>query len=347
MQTLRSRRNSNKSILTEAQVRKIIAEEVELYLINEGMWDSVKAGISKIVQYVTKQFKSAAADWAKTIKEKLSSIKIPDEAKKILQVLKKAMADTGASFELDDTLKAAKQLGAMGTEGILNSVEEDLEGPVMQKAEQANTKAEGKYLTGLYVVLAEHKFLEETTPRRQLKEEVEEFGITSILGAGLAVMGGLPLLFKGLHHLAKALGATKTAKIMHTAEHVCHAFESKVINFVMPDILAYGVYQGLWNIGIKLTTGEKLLTRKELKASKEGKPVLEKAKSLIYKVLLIYFAINGLMGVLKAGASLLGFVEGSATTVKGVELARGAMEISKLVRSGGIVGGTISAIKTV
>ena len=45
--------------------------------------------------------------------------------------------------------------------------------------------------------------------------------------------------------------------------------------------------------------------------------------------------MNGLVGVLKAGASLLGFVEGGATAVKGVELAIGAKEVANIVKAAG------------
>jgi hypothetical protein len=106
----------------------------------------------------------------------------------------------------------------------------------------------------------------------------------------------------------------------------------------MPFRLAYAVYLGLWKMGIKLTKGDEPLNEIEIKAEEEGKEAIAKAKGLVYKVLLLYFAFQGLAGALKAGASLLGFVEGGATTIKGIELARGAEEVAKLVRAGS--GGT-------
>ena len=325
--------------ISEARLREIIYEElVRDYLIREGMWDDVKAGVKKLSTFVTQQFKSVAAKWAAAITKKVSELKVPDEVKQIMGVLKQAMASTGESFKLDEGLREAQELGKLGADGALQIVQQDLEGPVHEKAKAAEVKGEGKYLPTIYAVLAEDKYL------RDPQSLNEDFGVTAALGLGLAVMGGLPLLFKGLHKLADALGAHATAELFEKAEHVTHHFEQKVIDFAMPFKLAYAVYLGLWKIGIKLTKGDEPLNEIEIKAEKEGIEAIKHAKGLIYKVLLIYLAINGLMGVLKAGASLLGFVEGGATTVKGIELARGAQEVAQLVKAAGSAAGVVAKV---
>lgn len=245
-----------------------------------------------------------------------------------MQVLKASMKETGESFKMDKGLLAAKQLGELGSSGALAAVQSDLEGPVHDKAKQASTTAEGKYVSSLYEVLVEN------APVAKKKRLNEDFGVTSAVGISLAVMGGLPLLFKGLHKLALKLGAPKSAELFEKAEHVTHHFEQKVVDFAMPFKLAYSVYLGLWKLGIKLTSGDEPLNELEIKAEDEGKKAIAQCKGLVYKTLLIYFAFQGLAGALKAGASMLGFVEGTATTIKGIELARGAEEIIKLVRAG-------------
>lgn len=325
--TIRVRRHA----LTEAQLRRFIFDElIEQYLIREGLWDDVKSGVQKLSTFVTKQFKQVAAAWAKAISQAVSKLgDIPDEAKKVFQVLKQAMQQTGETFQMDAGLQAAKELGRLGSDGALAAVQQDLEGPVHEKAKAAQVKAEGKYLSSIYVVLSEQGYTR--IPQQPLNEDL---GVTSVLGIGLAIMGGLPLLFKGLHKLASVLGAERAAAIFEKAEHVTHHFEQKVVDFAMPFRLAYVVYLGLWKLGIKLTPGDEPLNEIEIKADEEGKQALAKAKGLVYKVLLIYFAIQGIVGALQAGASLLGFVEGTATTVKGVELARGAEELVKLIRAG-------------
>src|SRR6478609_4277164 len=315
---MKKRSTRARPIITEAQLRKIIVDElIDQYLIKEGLFDDAKSGLQKLSAYVTKQFKQVADKWAKAIVTASSKLtEIPPEAKQILQVLKHAMEQTGETFQMDKGLQDAKELGKINKDNALAIVQQDLEGPVHDKAKSADAKTEGKYIPEIYAVLAE------TQHANLPKEQLNEFGVIGAAGVGLAIMGGLPLLFKGLHKLANVLGAHGTAELFEKAEHVTHHFEQKTVNFVMPFRLAYAVYMGLWKMGIKL------------KADDEGKKAIAKTKGLIYKVLLIYFAINGIQGVLHAGASLLGFVEGTATTVKGVELARGAEEVVKLIRAG-------------
>lgn len=327
----RSTHARRRPAITEARLRQIIFDElIEQYMIQEGLWDDVKSGVKKLSDFVTKQFKQVAASWAKTITQALGKLgEIPDAAKQILQVLKQAMSQTGESFKLDAGLQAAQDLGKLGSDGALAVVQRDLEGPVYEKAKAAEVKGEGKYLPSIYAVLNERSYLQ--VPRERLNEDL---GATSVLGITLAVMGGLPMLFKGLTKLAEVLGAHGAAQLFEKAEHVTHHFEQKVIDFAMPFKLAYMVYLGLWKMGIKLSKGDEPLNEIEIKAEKDGVEAIKKAKGLVYKTLLIYFAIQGITGVLKAGASLLGFVEGTATTIKGVELARGTEEVIKLARAG-------------
>lgn len=326
-------------IISEARLRQIIFEElVNQHLIEEGLWDDVKGGVKKLSAYVTKQFKSVAATWAKAISDRLAKMnQIPEDAKKVFAALKQGMEATGETFQMDETLKAAKELGKMGTAGALAIVQKDLEGSVHEKAKAAEVAQEGRYLPDIYSVLAEQTYIQ--GPKEQL---TEDFGASTVLGLGLAIMGGLPLLFKGLHKLAHVLGAEGASHMFEKAEHVTHAFEQKVIDFAMPDRLAYAVYMSLWKTGIKLTKGDEPLNEIEIKAEKEGIEALKHCKGLVYKALLIYFAIQGLIGVLHAGASLLGFVEGTATSIKGVELARGAEEVANLIKLGGA-----AAVRTV
>jgi hypothetical protein len=226
--------------ITETQLRKIIFDElIDQYLIEEGIWDDARSGVQKLSAYVTKQFKQAAGKWAQAIVTASSKLaEIPPEAKEILKVLKTAMEQTGETFQMDQGLLAAKELGKIDKDKALAIVQHDLEGPVHDKAKSADTKAEGKYVPEIYSVLAETQYVE--LP----KEKLVEFGVVGAAGVGLAIMGGLPLLFKGLHKLANVLGAHGTAELFEKAEHVTHHFEQKVVNFVLPFKLAYAVYVG-------------------------------------------------------------------------------------------------------
>lgn len=307
-----------KATIDQLKLRNMVREQLELQIIEEGLWDNLTGGVKKLSNWITKQFASAAGNWIQQIGGKMGQVgKAKQEAQLVWDALNAGIKETGENIKLDDTLQAAKTLGQEGAAAV-NTVEADMESGVKNKVAQSNVKQEGKYLSDVYRALNE-----DIRPKTVLKED---FGISAALGVGLAIMGGLPLLFKGLGKLAGALGATKTAELMHKAEHVTHAFEQKTIDFVMPDRLAYAVYKFLQTKGLKMTP--ELLDLDTFKKD----PVMGKVKTLVYKAVLIYFAINGVVGALKAGISLLGFVEGTATTVKGIELAKGAAEVAKIVK---------------
>lgn len=322
-------RNHNNLGVSESQLRHIIYEElVHRHLVNEGLWDDTVNGVKKLSAYVTKQFKSVAVSWAKTITNKLSKLTtIPEDVKVVFGALKQAMQESGETFKMDETLLLAKELGSLGADGALLIVQQDLEGPVKERAKDADVKQEGCYLPEIYSVLVDHSFID--TSKEKLNED---FGVSAIAGIGLAIMGGLPLLFKGLYKLAIVMGALNTAELFKKAEHITHKFEQKVIDFAVPDKLSYALYKALAVKGVNLSKqGSLSLEEFQIDADKSG--AMKKTQGLIYKTILIYFAIQGLAGVLKAGASLLGFVEGTATSVKGIELARGAQEVMKLVKT--------------
>lgn len=308
-----------KATLSDNSLRNEIRTQLELTIIQEGLWDGLRDGVKKLSDWVTKQFSSLAAGWVQQIETKVGeSSQAKQEATEIWNALQQGMKETGETFKLDKTLAAAKSLGQQG-ESAVGLVDQDMSSGVKDKVEQENVKQEGKYLPGVYLALKE----DISTPQKL----TEDFGVSAALGVGLAIMGGLPLMFKGLAKLAHALGANETAKMMEKAEHVTHAFEQKTIDFVMPDALAYSVYKILQKNGLKIT--DTVLSNQDFKKS----DAMPKVKNLIYKAVLIYFAINGVVGAMKAGISLLGFVEGTATTVKGIELAKGAAEVAKIIKA--------------
>lgn len=310
--------------IEEARLRAAIRRELAYQqALDEGIFDDVQAGIKKLSAYVTKQFSSVAGKWAVAIKEKLGALgQMPDDVKAVFAAVKAGMQETGESLPMTDAMKSARELGKFGPEQSLALVQQDMEGPVKEKAQSAN---EGFHVRTLYRVLSETEM-----PIQGAQRIDESLTATGVLGVGLAVMGGLPLVFKGLHKLAKVLGAEKTSHLFEKAYHVTHHFEEKVIDIVVPDKLSYFVYSFMWKKGMKLSKHH--LEFLDFQLGKEG--AMKRSQGLIYKAVLIYFAWNGLQGVLHAGASMLGFVEGTATTVKGIELARGATEVASLIRAG-------------
>jgi len=318
------------SVISEARLRWIIQEEIERkYLIEEGLWDDVKNGVKKLSDYVTQKFKSVAVEWASTINEKIVALEEkPEGLDLIISAVKEGMKQSGESLSLNDVLRKAKSLEK---EASLSIVQADLEGPVHDAAKQLQ-KSE-KAMGEVYSILNTSEYVRQ-------QETLNEMGPETILGFGLAIAGGLPLLFKGLRKLATYLKATKVAELFEKAEHVAHALEEKVVDYVIPDRLSYEIYKFLNKKGYHVSSKQELLSYEDFKIDADKTGARKKTEGLVYKALLIYFAINGLISVLKAGASLLGFVEGGATAVKGVELARGAEEVAEIIQAAEVVAAT-------
>lgn len=317
-----------KQVITEARLREIIQEELtRQYLIEEGLWDDVKSGVKKLSAKVSAKFKSLADDWASTIKEKIDELSNPSkETMVVIDAVKAAKKETGESIPMDDALMAAKELGQLNA---ISTVESDLAGPVHDEAES---------LSEAYIVLNNKNYI-------QQRKQLNEFGLVAAAGIGLALVGGLPLMFKGLKKLALSLNAQKTAELFEKAYVVTHALEQKTIDYVVPDLLSYQVYKLLNEKGFHVTGEETLLSYEDYKSDADKKGARKKTDDLVYKAILIAFAINGLVGVLKAGASMLGFVEGAATAVKGVEVGQGAATVARIVT--GAEAAAIAAAETV
>lgn len=318
----------NPTVITEARLREIIQEELtRQYLIEEGLWDDVKSGVKKLSKKVTAAFKSLAGDWATTIKEKIEELgNLPEETKMIVDAVKAASKETGESIPKDAVLTIAQELGKTNA---ISTAETDLAGPVHDEAAA---------LSEAYVTLSNKGYLRQ-------KKQLNEFGAITAAGLGLAIVGGLPLLFKGLEKLALALNAQKTAELFDKAYTVTHALEQKTIDYIVPDRLSYQVYKLLNEKGFHVTGETDLISYEDYKSDADKSGARKKTDDLIYKVLLIVFAINGLVGVLKAGASMLGFVEGTATAVKGIEVGQGASALARIIT--GAEAAAIAAAKTV
>jgi hypothetical protein len=324
--------------LHDSRVREILQEEIFLRsLVEEGIWDDVADGVKQLRAAASKKFASVASSWGEAVQSTLKKLeRMPPEVPEIMKAIKAGMQETGESLKLDEILQSAKELGQMGTKGALAMAQEDLAGPVHDRAAKASksTKSEGAYRQGVYAIMLERQYLVPSS-----KQQLNEIGITGVLGVGMATLGGSIMLFKGLAKLAGWLGAEKLSHLFHRVEHVLHGFESKAIDVVVPDRLAYAIYSFLYDRDLKIGATKdsegppKKLSLEEFRSDGTGSHAMSVTKGLVYKAVLIYFAWHGIEGAVHAGASLLGFVEGAATTVKGVEIAAGASELVALARS--------------
>lgn len=302
-------------VLNESKIRSIINEEIERFLIEEGIFDDVKSGIVRLQKSVKAKAGSTLSKIVSQLNEKIGKLELPDDVKEIVDDLKKAMSETGESVKLDETLMSAKKLGKLTVSDALKIADDDFASGVKEYAKKLQ---ETNFTAGLIITESE-------------QARLDEFAVTGAVGIGLAVLGGLPMLFSMLKKVASFVKAKKLAHLFEHAEHVTHAFEVKTINAVIPNKLSYMTYKAMHNRGLKFANEKtKLLSYDEYVYDADDSDAMHRVNGLIYKALLIYFAFNGIASVLHAGASLVGVVEGAATTVKGVELARGAMEIAAL-----------------
>ena len=331
-------RSNNKPVISEAKLRKIIREELtRQYIVQEGLADDAKKGIVKLTKAVKEKIKGKAKELAAKISEAMASFKnMPDELKTLIDAIKKGMKESGESIKLDDTLKDAKKFG---TTDFKEVADQDFQNLKDNAANLSNAKTES-LLKLNSLLLVEDLEVEKTLLRESL---------VGLAGIGLAAMGFLPMLFSALKKIASWLKCPKIASAMEKSEHFFHALEEKVIDFIVPDKFSYKVYLALqktpFSSGLKLSAGDDIISfedytsdkakayEKPGKESKHPRSVRSKVDGLIYKGLLVFFLWEGIRGVLHSGASMLGILEGSASAVKGVELATAAEEIAIAARA--------------
>lgn len=329
-------RSNNKPVISETKLRKIIREELtRQYIVQEGLTDDAKQGIVKLTKAVKEKIKGKAKELAAKISEAISSLKeMPNELKILVDAIKKGMKESGESLKLDDTLKGAKKFGSTD---FKSEAETDFQNLKDNAATLSNAKTES--LLKLNSILIEQSTLEKSLLNESL---------VGLAGIGLATMGFLPMLFAALSKVASWMKCPKIASAMEKAEHFFHKIEENVIDFIVPDKFSYRVYLALqdtpFSSGLKLSAGDDIISfedytsdkakayEKPGKESKHPRSVRSKVDGLIYKGLLIFFLWEGIQGVLHSGASMLGILEGGASAVKGVELAKAAEEIAIAAR---------------
>lgn len=313
--------------ITEAQIREIAKQEL-LYraILEEGIWDDVKSGARKLMGSVTKQITgSGLVDKAK---EAMGSVgQFPKEVNVIMQAVKKAMAETGEEIKLDDTLKAAKEIGQLTSDKMGSLLSSDLKGPVHNKA----ASLQNEWKSGIEPVLNELSVgFNEINYKKQ---NLQEGGVLGILGLSLAGFGGIMFALSGLEKLANYIGAESVGKVLHKVHHVLHSAEEKAIGFLVPNTISFIVYNTLRKRGFKAQSKlKRALTREEYDQDVGGAKT--KTEKLIYAAFLIFLAWNGVKAALHAGVSMLGFAEGTATVIKGAEIGQAAAHIGDIIELG-------------
>lgn len=309
--------------IKEERLREIIEDEIITYvLVNEGIWDDVKDGAKKLIAAVSQKVQGLGV--VDKVKEILASMtSMPKDIQSVIDAIKQAMSQSGEQLQLNSTLQMAKEIGKLTSESMGEMLKSDLEGPIHAQAQ----KLQGESSHSREVLLT----INEINTICDKNKKLNEAGIIGITGMSLAGFGAILMIFKGLEKLANLLGAKKVAGVLHKVHHVLHTVEEKAIDFIVPDTLSFILYNFLHARGFDAKTKlKRTLSREEY--SKNLYHVKSKTEKLAYSALLLFFAWNGIRAAMHAGVSLLGFAEGAATTVKGIEIGQASAHIADIMQ---------------
>lgn len=316
----------------------------------EQAWQKVKQKFSDILGKFKQQ--------VNTFSGKLS--KAASSMSPVYAMIKQAEASSGEKFPISEDLKLAISLPALAKESqaeVANETKE-VKNVLQNKPQQESQAAEQKpaqdktpakpeqqpqpeatkqesvmYMHGVLEDLSEMKGIKKINESNKtvLNESVS---VVTVVGFALALLSGISMVSKSFHKLAKKFGMQKTANVFNSIHKVAHAAEHKTVDFVVPDRLSYALYGQLWKSGFKLKTipaeeSKKIISFEDYKQDKyESKTHVE---SIVYKFLLSYFLINGTIGAINSGISLLGLAEGAASTVKAIEVATAVTTAARVI----------------
>lgn len=319
---------------SKTQIQKI--EDVEDAL-NEGILDFVKQAASKAKQ-ITQQawnkvsggLRNAVAVALQKIQNKIAELeKASPQFQAIAQLKAEAEQASGEKFPVDDTMKVAMNLKNVAAQANqeLEAVKKQISAQIQQTPAQqpAPGVQEAFAMETTHLI---NEMISEYNSERAIQPLNEVLGVSTGIGLALGAMGGIPLLLKGLYKLSSFLGFKKLSVGLEHAYHVAHKIELKGIDILVPDRLSYQLYKGAWKKGFK--TSKVFLQYEDYSANKQH--AKQKVEGLVYKMLLIYFALDGLKGIMHAGSAALQMAEGTATTVKAIEIATGVVDAAAIIR---------------
>ncbi len=330
----------------ESKLNKMIEDE----LINEGFSDflkKIKPAGQEAWNQVVGMFSKAISLMKGAISKKAAKL---NGSKAYLEKWKNAVSqaeqETGEKFPIDNTMKIAMELETKAKEAEQEIASDKAQIPKQPVQQQTPTPAKEAFLRSNTNVI-----IESTKKSIQHKRHLNEsITATTVIGFALALLGGIPMLLKGLYTLAKKYNFTKSAEAFHHAYHVAHQIEKKTVDVVIPDRLSYAVYTKIWKLGFRPKESgadAELLPFEEY--TKDAQGVRHHIEETVYRLMLTYFFVAGASAVLSAGMSMLTAAEAGATTIKAIEIARAVTTAVETVAPGAITAarGIISKGKVV
>lgn len=239
--------------------------------------------------------------------------------------IKALEAQVGQKMPIDNILQLAMQLPAEGKEAIAEvQAEKNAVQNAAQKLNVTNQKqqpqqttaqeAYAAYVTTLFLETANRyeKENKKALNERKILTEVEPFGV---VGLGLGLIEGLPLLLKGLYKFAAFLKMQKTTEFFKKVYTVAHHLEEKAVDYIVPDKLSYLYYKQKYTMTREKGQAPPLPFQEYIKSD-----VRKKVEKQMYTIILIPFLLHGISSVAHAVFSLIGTAESAATTVKAIEI---------------------------
>ncbi len=311
----------------ESKLNKMIEDE----LMKEGFSDflkKVKPAGQEAWNQIAGMFSKAVNSMKGTISKKVAQL---NNSKSYLEKWKNAVSqaeqETGEKFPINNTMTIA-----MGLEEKANQANQEIAADKTQLPKQPSPATEAFIRSNTKVIIEATK--NSIQHKKYLNESITA---TTVIGFALAIIGGIPMLLKGLYVLAKKYNFVKASEAFHHAYHVAHQIEKKTVDIVIPDKLSYAVYKKIWKMGFrpKETAGStELLSYEDFTADAHG--VRHHVEETVYRLMLTYFFIAGASAVLSAGMSMLTAAEAGATTIKAVEIARAVTTAVETIAPGAI-----------
>jgi hypothetical protein len=306
--------------------------------INEGLIDlikkaaaSLKQGASQGWEKVQSALRSSVANLTGIIAKKSPELaKLKPQLQFIMDIKNEAEAETGEKFPVDNTMQIAQNLSLKAREAAqeVNALKGQVASATNQSQSVAPNQRGVQEAFAIELTTIINETVADYSSDRAIQPLNEALGVTTVIGLVLGIMGGIPLLLKGLYKFTKYVGLEKLSGAIEHAYHVAHKIEAKGIDVMIPDKLSYVIYKKAWAKGFK--TSKTFLEFPDYSANKQH--AKQKVEGLIYKLLLIYFAAEGISGILHASSTALATAEGAASTVKAIEIATGVIDAAAILK---------------
>jgi len=312
-------KDSNKYEALERYIDHVIAEDFA------GAVSKLKAAPAKIWAAAKAKLGQSSSLFKGLLNKSMKKLEAGvTKLKPIIALIKQAEAETGTQLPTNDMIKTAQSIPA---EAKAAQAEIAAQQAAVSKLPPAQPAQQAECARQLDQIMVEA--IEAPVPKYRLDEALTPM---VVIGFVLALIGGIPMLINGLHKLATKMQLTKTASMLARIHHVAHNFEHKAIDYIVPDVLSYVIYTKFWKAGIKVRGSramEKPLSREEYSSGVDH--VRETVEGIIYKIMLVWFLMQGVRGAYSAGVSILGLAEGAASSVKAVEIAAVVTQVAEIL----------------